>query len=333
MKGRTNCTFVIVSFMLFFALSFISIPVYAAPTTITYLTPWPSNAYDSANFIKYVEEIQKEADQKFPGELNLVYKGGPEVINTFEQVEALRKGAISMLLSAPSYYASAMPELDLLGLTSMKPWEQRATGLFEYIDKLHNEKTNSHYLAQSGIGVPFQFHLSKPIKSVEDLKGMKLRVSPTIIPFIKAVGAIPVGMPPSDIYTAMERGVVQGFVLPAYTARDFGLVKVTKYLVFPGPYFPTNSWLVNLDVWKKLPKHLQDFLDQKAQEYEHLNFARIAERHEKEMEYFKAQGITIITLAPAEAQKFMKIAREALIDAVRKKAPAETEKILSFIEK
>ena len=134
MKGKKSFRigrFFIVLALMVFATGLAPISASAAPATITYLTPWPKNAYDSKNFIDFVGEIQKEADQKFPGELKLVFKGGPEVIHTFEQVEACRKGVVSMLLSAPSYYASAMPELDLLGLTSMKPWEQRATGLFD----------------------------------------------------------------------------------------------------------------------------------------------------------------------------------------------------------
>jgi TRAP-type C4-dicarboxylate transport system substrate-binding protein len=238
-----------------------------------------------------------------------------------------------MLLAVPSYYASAMPELDLLGLTSMKPWEQRATGLFEYLDKLHNEKTNTHYLGQAGIGVPFQIHLSKPIKSVEDLKEMKLRVSPTTNSFMKAVNGVPVVMPTSDIYTAMERGVIEGFILPAYTARDFGLVKVTKYLVFPGLYYPTNSWLINLETWNSLPEYLQDFLSEKAKEYEHLNFSRIEKRHANEMEYFKKEGVTILELNHPEAEKLTKVAREALVEVVREKRPEETEGILYFFDK
>jgi len=240
---------------------FAVIPATAQTVTLSYLTPWPQNADESIGYITFFERVQKEADKKFSGALKFDYRGGPEVIHPLEQVEALRKGAITMLVSAPSYYASSMPELDLLGLTEMKPWQQRTTGLFEYIDQLHIKKLNVHYLGQTGIGVPFQICLSKSIKSINDLKGMKLRVSPTNIPFMKAVGAIPVSMPPSDIYTAMERGVVQGYVLPAYTAKDFGLVKVTKYVVSPGLYYPTNSLLINNDTWTKLSKPLQDFFN------------------------------------------------------------------------
>ena len=138
--GKVHLYFLLASVMI---LMFCIAPytAFAGPSTLTYLTPWPKNAYDSKNFIDYVDEIQKEADAKFPGELKLQFKGGPEVIHTMEQVEGCRKGVITMLLSAPSYYASVMPELDILGLTDMKPWEQRVTGLFDYIDKLHNQKT------------------------------------------------------------------------------------------------------------------------------------------------------------------------------------------------
>ena len=78
-------------------------------------------------------------------------------------------------------------------------------------------------MGRPGTGVLFQLFLNKPIKTVADLKGMKIRVSPTNVPFMKAVGANPVQMPPSDVYTAMERGVVDGYILPAHTIRDFGL--------------------------------------------------------------------------------------------------------------
>jgi TRAP-type C4-dicarboxylate transport system substrate-binding protein len=305
----------------------------AKAITLNYLTPWPKNSYESKKFIDYMDEIQKEVDQKFPGELKLVYKGGPEVIPTLEQVEALRKGVVQMLQAAFSYYVSVMPELDLAGLTTERPWNQRGTGFFDYLNQLHNKKINAQFLGRPGIGVPFQIALNKPIKTVEDLKGMKLRASPTNIPFLKAVGAVPVGMPPSDIYSAMERGVVDGFVLPVYTAKDFGLVKATKYVVFPGLYEPSHAWLISLKVWNKMPKHLQDFLNDHAKKFERVNFEQIAKRHKAELEFFKNEGVQFIQLSPAEAEKFNNIARKALIDNIRKKVPEETEKILDYLSK
>ena len=306
---------------------------FAAPQTINCISAWPKTAFETSNLLLFIEKVQKEADQKHPGELKIVFKGGPDVIHTNEQVEALRTGLVDLVLSAPSYYVSIMPEGDLMSLTEMKPWEEKAAGVFDYLNELHNKKVNAHYLGRPGTGVIFQLFLNKPIKTVADLNGMKIRVSPTNVPFMKAVGASPVQMPPSDVYTAMERGVVDGYILPAHTIRDFGLVKPSKYLVFPGAYQPCHSLLVNQDVWKKLPKHLQELLAKQADEMTRVAFDNIEKKISEEYASFKKEGMTFIELPPAEAEKYKKIARDAMYDVVSKKAPAESEKILKLITK
>ncbi|PKN66911.1 MAG: hypothetical protein CVU57_04940 [Deltaproteobacteria bacterium HGW-Deltaproteobacteria-15] len=306
---------------------------FAAPQTINCISAWPKTAFETSNLLLFIEKVQKEADQKYPGELKIVFKGGPDVIHTNEQVEALRTGLVDLVLSAPSYYVSIMPEGDLMSLTEMKPWEEKAAGVFDYLNELHNKKVNAHYLGRPGTGVIFQLFLNKPIKTVADLNGMKIRVSPTNVPFMKAVGASPVQMPPSDVYTAMERGVVDGYILPAHTIRDFGLVKPSKYLVFPGAYQPCHSLLVNQDAWKKLPKHLQELLARQADDMTRVAFDNIEKKISEEYASFKKEGMTFIELPAAEAEKYKKIARDAMYDVVSKKAPAESEKILKLITK
>ena len=300
--------------------------------TLTYLTPWPKATKDVADFIKFVDQSQQEADKKYPGELALVYKGGPEVIPPLEQVEACRKGVVNMLWAVPSYYGSVMPEMDVLALTEVTPWKERTTGLFEYLEKLQNQKTNTHLLAR-GTGAYFYVYTTKPIRAVDDFKGMKLRVSPTNIPFVKAVGAMPVQMPPPDVYTAMERGLVTGYIIPTTQVKDFGLVKVTKYMLLPALYMPSTTWLINMDAWKKLPKHLQEFLSEKGQAWEHHYWDRNQALYVEDVNDFKKAGIQVLELPQPEAAKFKKIAREALIGAIKPKVPEETEKILQYLAK
>ena len=305
----------------------------AATHTINCVSAWPKTAFETSNVLRYIENVQKEANQKYPGELQIVFKGGPDVIHTNEQIEAMRTGLVQLVLSAPSYYVSIMPELDCLSLTELKPWEEKAAGLFDYLEELHNKKANAHYLGRPGTGVLFQLFLGKPIKTVADLNGMKIRVSPTNVPFMKAVGANPVQMPPSDVYTAMERGVVDGYILPAHTIRDFGLDKVSKYLVFPGAYEPCHSLLMNLDAWKKLPKHLQELLSRQADEMTRYSFDIIEKRIQEEYDLFKKQGMVFIELPPAEAAKYKQIARDSMLEVIRKKSPAEVDKILQYVTK
>jgi len=313
-------------------MGYASLVTAAEKHTLTYLSPWPKATKDVADFINFVDQVQQEADKKYPGELALVYKGGPEVIPSREQVEGCRKGVVTMLWAVPSYYGSVMPEMDVLALTEVTPWKERTTGLFEYIEKLHNQKTNTHFLAR-GTGAKFYVFSTKPVKTVDDLKGMKLRVSPTNIPFLKAVGAVPVQMPPSDVYTAMERGLVSGYIIPTTQVKDFGLVKVTKYMLLPALYMPSTAWLINLDAWKKLPKHLQEFLSEKGLLWEHHYWERNQSAYVEDVKDFKEAGIEVIEMAPAEAAKYKKIAREALIGAIKPKVPEETEKFLEYLGK
>ena len=302
--------------------------------TINCVSAWPKGAFFVKNFItSFIDEVQKVADQKYPGELKMKYKGGPEIITANEQIIAVGKGMVDLVYGSPSYYLSKMPELDILHMTEKLPWEEKAAGLYDYLDKLHNQKTNTHFLARNGLGIEYNLFLTKPIKKLEDIKGMKIRVNPSTVPIIKSLGAVPIQMPPSDLFTALERGVVQGQVMPSYVLRPFGLVKVTKYMVFPGMFDSPNSIVVNLDKWKKLPKHLRDLLTDQADIHtrQFVKFNKDVEK--KELAHYKEQGMVFINLSPEEAARFKKITREAFTKRVMDKAPVETKKILEYITK
>ncbi|MBW1863283.1 MAG: TRAP transporter substrate-binding protein DctP, partial [Deltaproteobacteria bacterium] len=171
------------------------------------------------------------------------------------------------------------------------------------------------------------------IKNIADLKGMKIRCSATNIPFMKSIGVQPIGMPPPDVPTAMERGVVDGYILPPATIRDFGLIEPSKYMIFPGFYEPCQYILVNLDLWKKIPKHLQELLTSQTEKMAHYAIENIANHLKSELEDFKKQGMTFIEFSPAEASKWSKLASDALYGIVMKKAPEESKKIMKMISK
>ena len=333
--NRKKFLTVLTLFALVFALSLglASVSPAADTFTIKFIHAWNKNSFDVKQFLTFTELVQQDADKRYPGQLKLQDRGGSETIGNTEQVEANRRGLVDMTYTAASYYVSIMPEMDVMSLSKTMPWEERVNGLNDYLEKLHNAKANSHYLGRFDTASLFHLFLSKPIKSVNDLKGMRIRCSPTHIPFIKSEGAEPIGMPPSDIYTAMERGVVDGYIQPAYVIRDFGLVEVSKYMVDPGFYKPITVVLVNLDTWNKLPKNLQDLLTENMEKAQHLAFKAYLDKYNAEIASFKKEGMIMDELMGAEAAKFSDAAYKALLDTVMKKAPQETAKIESFLKK
>lgn len=306
----------------------------AEKVTVRIVAAWPRAAqFETQQFMEVIEAMQKEADQKLPGQIVFDFKGAGEVVPTQQQVEALRSGMIDMILTAASYYTSIMPEMDVMSLSTMKPWEERQAGVNDYLEKLHNTKANAHFLSRLGSGDLFHIFLAKPVQKIEDFKGMKIRVSPTHIPFMKALGVEPVVTPPAEIYTAMERSVVSGYIQPVASIRTMGLLPVTKYMVRPGFYIPTLVVLVNYDFWKKLPEPLKNFMTEGMKKGERAVMAAYEKKMQTELDAFKKAGITFIQLSPADAAKFSKMADDGMMETVLKKSPEEGKKLKEMISK
>jgi TRAP-type C4-dicarboxylate transport system substrate-binding protein len=141
-------------------------------------------------------------------------------------------------------------------------------------------------------------------------------------------------MPPGDIYTGMERGVVQGYVWPAAQIREWGWEKVTKFVLEPAtPYQAIDVVLVNLDVWKKLPKQIQELLIESAKVEEHLTIERANAYIPRENAELQKMGIQFINLPKADAKKFSDAAISALWDAVIKRDPQNGPTLKAMISK
>lgn len=296
------------------------------------VSAWPKTVFEVQNFMKFLDMVKENVEKQYPGQLEIRYTGGPEVIPNREQVEALRNGLVDMVFTTDGYYTSALPEVNALSLTKIKPWEERAKGVNDFLNKNHEKKLNSVYLGRMGSGIPFTMYLNKPISGA-DLSGLKIRCSPTHINFLKKLGAKPLVIPPPDVYTALERGLADGFIWPAGLIRDWGWHEVTKYIVTRNFYMAVNVVLVNKAKWDKMPSHLQELLIKTHEQAEHYAVERGQAHVEKEYAAFKAQGIKFIDLPEKEADKFEQTAYSELWDIVIKKAPENGPKLKEMVSK
>ncbi len=271
------------------------------------VTAWPKTAVENKMVTTFTDITDQMVAKKYPGELKIQYLGGPEVVKSPDQAEALERGVIDMLFTAGAYYTNVLPEIDALKLTNYTPSEERANGTWAYLNDLHEKKLGVHYLARLGLNVQFHLFLKKPIKTA-DLKGLNIRVSPLYLQAIKGLGGNPIAMPPSDVYVAMERNVVDGYCWPIVGLREYGLQKLTKYIVEPGFYRVPNPLLVNLKTWNKLPQKLKNLLDEASVEAEKKVVAEFAELAKQELPILNKEGVQTLDLPPAEKEKFLKIA-------------------------
>ena len=243
----------------------------------------------------------------------------------FEVGNAVRGRVVDMANVTGAFYTNLMPEADGLKLIAKPMSQQRKDGTAAYVDELHSKKLNSHYLARQFHNVPFHIYLNKKIDKL-DFTGLKIRVTPVYKDIVEALGGTTVTTAPGEVYTALERGVVDGYGWPVTGIFDLGWEKVTKFRLEPAFYSVEVGVLVNLDVWKGLSDAQRKVLTDAAVWLEGLdveNEALIKAERDKQT----VAGIQPIDFGPAESKKFLDKANEVGWQSVIKRAPETAPKL------
>ena len=330
MKKGLAFTFLVVFFL--FAISATQYGIARAETlTLKAVTAWPKTASEYKAFAAFTDLVEQMVGKKYPGELKIQFVGGPEAVKTQDQVQACQRGMVDMVFTTNAYYVSLLPEVDALKLSVFTPAEERTKGAWAYINQLH-EKIGLYYVARLGLGTKFHLYLEKPIKTA-DLKGLNIRVSPMYLQMVKGLGGNPVVIPPTEVYSALERNVVDGYCWPSVGIRDWGWDKQTKYVVDPGFYQVPNPLVMNLNAWNKLPKKLQELLTEAATEAEKKVVADFDNLAKQERPILLKAGIQVITLPPVESEKFLKVAYDEGWKDVLAKSPAAGAKLKVLLTK
>lgn len=136
---------------------------------------------------------------------------------------------------------------------------------------------------------------TKPVKTPEDLKGMKIRVpnNQMSINTFKALGASPTPLPLSDLYASLQQGIVDGAENPLPVLSGSKTQEVAKYLALTGHTKIVSPWVAGTKFTEKLPDHLLDILRSTADEAGQFGREIVRQEEEKVLEQFEAQGITI----------------------------------------
>jgi TRAP-type C4-dicarboxylate transport system substrate-binding protein len=176
-----------------------------------------------------------------------------------------------------------------------------------------------YYLARICEYQPFHLYLNKKIDK-PDLAGLKVRITPVYRDFFSALGATVMQTAPGEVYTALERGVVDGYGWPIGGIFDLNWQEKTKYRVDPGFYDAEVSVVMNLNKWKSLTPKQREFLQQQAINFEGRNEFWKAYAQE-EIKRQAAAGIQTITFDPATSKQYVAKAYEAGWAGVIKGSP------------
>ena len=259
------------------------------------------------------------------GVVRINYIGGPRAMPPFEVGNAVRTKVVDIANVTGAFYTNLMPEADGFKLVAKPMSEQRRNGSWEYINQLHNQKLNSYYLARQFHNVPFHIYLNKKPDKL-DFTGLKIRVTPVYKDIVEALGGTAITTAPGEVYTALERGVVDGYGWPITGIFDLGWEKVTKFRMEPPFYSVEVNVLVNLETWKSLNDAQRKLLNDAALWLEDLDSEKEAVI-KAERARQAAAGIQALDFGPAASQAFLKRAYDVAWQSVIKRAPETGPKL------
>ena len=225
--------------------------------------------------------------------------------------EALRSGITDITLAYPIYDPTGFYLAFGGGLPFKFPSSHVAVRIMEelypeYI-KAEYEKAGAKLAYWSVTNNYFLVATRKPVKTLADLKGMKIRSGGGLhSDVLKAIGAVPVMMPTPEIYESLERGVIDGCFMSPASAMSYRLYEVGKYVTVLPIATTDVPVAISPRAWKKLSPELQTIVFQVFRE----GGMNVADGYEDEtakaLVEWKKKGGTVITVDAAEVAKFKK---------------------------
>ncbi|WP_017523196.1 TRAP transporter substrate-binding protein DctP [Pusillimonas noertemannii] len=301
-------------------------PVNAETVTLRAVSAWPEGNFFSQNFEKFIKKVNEDGK----GVVQIQYLGGgAKVMPPFEVGNAIKTGVIDMANVTGNFYTNLLPEADALSVSTIPVQEWDKNGAREYIDQVWGDRLNALYLGRAIDQMPYHLFLKKPISGA-DLKDLRLRGIPIYRYFFETLGATVLTIAPGELYTALERGVVDGYGWPVSGLFDLSLQEQTKYRVEPGFYNTEVGVLINQDKWNKLNDQQKEILTQAARWMEDLNLQN-AQMWEEEKKRQAAAGIEVIELSAADRETYLKAAEESVWSNINRLSPQHGPKLRELL--
>ncbi|SDI38246.1 TRAP-type C4-dicarboxylate transport system, substrate-binding protein [Alteribacillus persepolensis] len=275
----------------------------------------------------WINKMEEATD----GAVTFEWIGGPESIPLEEQFDAVVNGTVEVGFNVSSYYGHLMPETHSLNLSPFTPEEERENGYFDYLQEKFNEQ-NVEYTGRWLGPSPYYLWTNEKIESLDELKGQRMRSNPTYDGILQRLGVNPVTVSPSDVYTSLERNMVDGFGFPLLGPNDSGWTEVTEYII-DEPFLNQNGTILfNKQAFDSLSPEIQNKLHEANAEFEYEMVEHFKEKNEKEWETILDAGVEKITLSEEESKKFQGFVEDAFWEKLEDEAPEEVDTLRELFE-
>jgi TRAP-type mannitol/chloroaromatic compound transport system substrate-binding protein len=288
------------------------------------VTTWPKNFPGVGTTAeKIAQSITKASD----GRLEIKVYGAGEIVPAYEVFDAVRQGTAEMGHGWSGYWISKNPGLAYFGGIpgGLSPSEQSAWALYGGGLKLWEELLDPYGIQpfQGGIVQTEMFGwYKKALYTIEDLQGLKIRMSGLAAEVLNRMGATTVNIPGGEVMSSFQSGVVDAVEWGGpWMDLAFGFPKIAKICYGPGIHSPGSNLelLVNKDLYKKLPSDLKEIIRVAASNANTQSYGEFIYRNALSFQIVKSKHNVEYKILPESIIKeFLKISKQVVIENAEK---------------
>jgi TRAP-type C4-dicarboxylate transport system substrate-binding protein len=281
-------------------------PVPAGVTELTYATPYaPTHPFSRADQ-RWMDHIERASG----GSLKIVPMWSGALLSSDMSLEELRHGVADIGLITPIYTRGGTHLIRIQsGFYSGADTIDSQVALYRCLEatvpQLSRELHGLHVLAVQGGLLPGIVTSKRRVRSLADLKGLRLRAPTELLAVLRELGADPVNMPMGEVYSAMARGVIDGVIAPVDTFQALHFDEVGRYfaaLSVPRGAYPSRA--MGDAAWRRLTPAQQNLLERSRGVWE----AALRDEIEKSAligaEVARKAEVQISAFDPAEQARF-----------------------------
>lgn len=283
---------------------------------------------------KLYEQWIENVNTAAKGRLRIEFMGGPEVVSPFKNVEPVRDGVYDLALNVPGYFAGLFPDPYGLHVASAPPMELRKAGIFDFLDGVTRRKFNLTLIGACTASGRGSYLTNRPFTSLATFKGFRVRSVGVFNPVTEALGNSPVDIPIGETYGALQKGLVDGVVMPIDdSVFQNALDEVCTHVLYPGirQFTPIGNVWMNAKRFDALPKDMQELLVKETIAIEPKVWEWFGAQTEVAFKKLKNKGLKFVELSPEEANKLDKIYFDSTWAWYAKRAPDTAAKLRDLI--
>lgn len=292
-------TFLTLTTLFLFSLGLVSIA--SAEITLSYANFFPPTHIHS----KLADEWSKEVEKRTDGKVKINYYPGGTLTKAKQTYDGVSEGIADIGMSVLAYSRGRFPVMAAVDLPlGYKSGVQATTVANEVYNKFKpREFRDVQPMFFHAHGPGLLFTTPKPVTSLADIKGMKIRSTGNSAKLVKALGGTPVAQSMPTCYQSLQKGVVDGSMHPMESNKGWKLAEVVKYGSDSQPVAYTTTFFVvmNKDKWAELDAESQKIITELNIEYAAKHGAAWDEADKAGLEFFLAQGGTMVKLTDVDA--------------------------------